>query len=155
MPNQAIATEIIKLEKQFWNAMKDGDADTMSSLSDEECIVAGAQGVSKIKRGDYAKMMESAPYTLRDFKIQDDYQVSVLNDDLAVIAYKVSEELEVDGESIKLDASDASTWIRKNGKWVCSLHTESITGDPFGRDRRASINEAYVTDIAYSESYEE
>ena len=25
--------------------------------------------------------------------------------------------------------------LRKNGGWVCALHTESIKGDPWGRDR--------------------
>jgi hypothetical protein len=29
-----------------------------------------------------------------------------------------------------------STWVRRNGGWVCALHTESILGDPFGRDKR-------------------
>src|SRR6266540_6516732 len=36
---------------------------------------------------------------------------------------------------VELDAADASTWVRRNGKWLCALHTESLKGDPFGRDR--------------------
>jgi hypothetical protein len=27
--------------------------------------------------------------------------------------------------------------VRRNGQWVCALHTESMLGDPFGRDRSA------------------
>ena len=38
------------------------------------------------------------------------------------------------------DAADASTWVRRNGRWVCALHTESLKGDPFGRDRRATAS---------------
>lgn len=45
------------------------------------------------------------------------------------------EELTVDGKRVALDAADASTWVRRNGRWVCALHTESLAGDPFGRDR--------------------
>ena len=59
-------------------------------------------------------------------------------DDVAIVAYKVRERLVVDGNPVTLDAADASTWIRRNGHWVCALHTESILGDPFGRDRRAT-----------------
>lgn len=58
-----------------------------------------------------------------------------LSDDVAIIGYKVHEELTVEGKPIALDAADASTWVRKDGRWVCALHTESLAGDPYGRDR--------------------
>jgi hypothetical protein len=44
----------------------------------------------------------------------------------------------VDGKAVTLDAADASTWVRRDGRWRCALHTESIQGDPFGRDRTGS-----------------
>jgi len=47
----------------------------------------------------------------------------------------VHEELTVEGKPVTLDAADASTWVRRDGRWVCALHTESLRGDPFGRDR--------------------
>ena len=59
----------------------------------------------------------------------------MLGDEVAIVAYKVHEELTVEGEKVVIDAADASTWIRRDGAWVCALHTEAITGDPFGRDR--------------------
>ena len=55
---------------------------------------------------------------------------------MAVIAYKVIEDLLVDGAPLTLEASDASTWVRQDGRWLCALHTESVAGDPFGRDRK-------------------
>ena len=64
----------------------------------------------------------------------------MISDDVAVMAYKVREELLVKGETVKLEAADASTWARRNGRWVCVLHTESLAGDPFGRDRRGASN---------------
>lgn len=63
-------------------------------------------------------------------------QVLLLRDDVAVVAYRVREELTVDGKPVTLEAADSSTRVRRNGCWVCSLHTEAITGDPFGRDRK-------------------
>ncbi len=73
--------------------------------------------------------------TLDDFELNDDVKVRLLREDVAVLAYKVHEELTVDGKSVKLDASDTSTWVRRDGRWFCALHTEAISGDPFGRDR--------------------
>jgi hypothetical protein len=68
--------------------------------------------------------------------VRDDANVTLLRDEVAIIAYNVHEELTVEGRPVALDAADASTWVRRGGRWVCALHTESIAGDPFGRDRK-------------------
>jgi hypothetical protein len=60
----------------------------------------------------------------------------MLGDDIAVLAYNVREEATVDGKRVTLDAADASTWRRRDGHRVCALHTESLKGDPWGRDRQ-------------------
>ena len=78
--------------------------------------------------------MTASSWTLHDFHI-DEVEVQPLSDDVVIIGYKVHEELTVDDRRPTLDAADASTWVRKNGRWLCALHTESIAGDPFGRDR--------------------
>jgi hypothetical protein len=99
--------------------------------------VAGAQGVARIDKQTFAKMMATDAWTLQDFEIRD-VQVQQLNEEVAVIGYKVHEELTVDGKAVTLDAADASTWVRKNGHWLCALHTESLAGDPYGRDRKSA-----------------
>ena len=66
----------------------------------------------------------------------DESVVNLVRDDTAIIAYKVTEQLTVDGEPVTLKAADASTWVRRDGRWLCALHTESVIGDPFGRHRR-------------------
>jgi hypothetical protein len=130
-----VERELLGLERQYWQAIKDKDVATAMRLSDNPCIVTGAQGVGRLDNQTLARMMKAAPYTLHAFTISDDAQVRLLGDDVAVLAYNVHEELTVDGEEMTLDAADASTWVRRNGRWVCALHTESLKGDPFGRDR--------------------
>ena len=110
----------------------------MLSLTDDPCIVTGAQGVSSIGKSKYEEMLRSAPYKIEDFYISDDVQVKQLGPDMAVLAYNVHERLTVDGKSVTIDAADASTWVRRDGRWLCALHTESLKGDPFGRDRKAA-----------------
>jgi ketosteroid isomerase-like protein len=138
MPVLSVEQELIELEKQYWQAIKNKDADAAMRLSDDPCIVTGAQGVGRIARKTLAGMLKSASYTLHDFRLSD-VQVQQVRDDVAILAYKVREELTVDGKPVTLEAADASTWVRRDGRWVCALHTESLAGDPFGRDRaRAS-----------------
>jgi hypothetical protein len=136
MKSTQIEQELLALERQYWQAMKDRDADTAMRLSDDPAIVTGPQGVMRLDRSTLGGLMKAAPYTLDDFTIGDDAHVHLLGDDVAVLAYNVHEELTVDGKPVTLDAADSSTWVRRNGRWVCALHTESVKGDPFGRDRR-------------------
>jgi hypothetical protein len=55
---------------------------------------------------------------------------------VAIVAYTVKERVVVDDETIPIEAHDASVWVRVDGAWRCALHTESLAGDSYGRDRR-------------------
>jgi hypothetical protein len=125
------AKELLTLEKKYWSALKARDTTTAASLSDEPCIVVGPEGVAELDRATLIGMMENAPYELNDFQVED-FRVRRLTDDVVVVAYKVREEFEVDDKPVKLEAFDSSVWVRRDGKWTCGLHTESIAGDPFG-----------------------
>jgi len=137
MPSTTIEHELLELENQYWQAIKDKDVDAAIRLSDDPCIVTGAQGVARIDARTMAGMMNAAAYTLDNFTISDDVHVRQLADDVVVLAYNVHEELTVEGKRVTLEAADASTWVRRDRRWVCALHTESLKGDPFGRDRRS------------------
>jgi hypothetical protein len=127
--------EILGLETKFWQSMIDKDSETGAQLSADPCIVTGAQGVARIDRETFAKMMDTGQGELHAFAFSD-VQVEQVTEDVAVIAYKVREDLTVDGEKLTMEAADASTWVRESGNWTCVLHTESVLGDPFGRDRK-------------------
>lgn len=126
--------DIIDLENRFWRTMIDKDVETAAELMADKSIVTGAQGAATIDRQSFAKMMEGSDWTLESY-VFSDVQVAFPTADVAIIGYKVSENLLIDGKPLKLEAADASTWIRQDGSWRCALHTESVIGDPFGRDR--------------------
>ena len=136
MGSKTIENELLDLEKRYWQALKDQDVETVMRLTDEPCIVAGAQGIGVIDRKTLGSMVKSATYTLDHFELKDGAQVRLLGNDVAIVAYQVHEKLTVEGKPVSLDAADSSTWIRRNGQWLCALHTEAIAGDPFGRDRQ-------------------
>jgi hypothetical protein len=136
MASDSITEELWQLEHDYWQAIKDKDARAASELSDEPCLVAGAQGVGSVDRQTLMTMMDSASYQLQSFELNDNAFVRMLADDVAILAYKVQEELLVDGKKVSLDAADSSTWVRRDGHWRCALHTEALAGDPFGRDRK-------------------
>lgn len=134
MANRELEKQLVSLEKEYWQAIKDKDTAAALRLTDDPCIVAGAQGVASFHRDQFEKMMDTANYTLDDFEMSN-VEVRMLGNDVAVVAYKVKEDLTLEGEEMTLEAAESSTWVRRGNQWVCALHTESLLGDPFGRDR--------------------
>jgi len=130
-----LQNELLNLENQFWQCTKDKDIAKALEMTNDPCIVTGAQGVAQIDKKTFAWLMETGDWVLHEFEIRD-AQVQQLSDDVAIIGYKVREKLTVDGKPLTMEAADASTWVKKDGRWVCALHTESVAGDPYGRDRQ-------------------
>lgn len=134
MATTAIEKEVLELEQKYWQAIQDGDAEATARLSDDPCLVTGAQGVGQLSRQQLKGMFAGATWKLDGFEISN-ASVRAVTDDVVAVAYKVRERLTVDGKPLTIDASDSSVWVRRGGAWVCAVHTEAIAGDPFGRDR--------------------
>ena len=137
MTTTTIENELADVERQYWQAIKDKDVNAAMELTDEQCVVAGASGVASINREAFAGMLNSSAWTLNEFEFVGDVEVRALTDDVAIVAYKVKEQLTVEGKPLTLEAADASTWVRRDGRWLCALHTEAVAGDAFGRDRQS------------------
>lgn len=133
----ASATEqqLVDLEKKYWDAMIAKDVSTAVRMSDDPCFVTGAQGVSAISNEQYRKLMTDGKWELHSYTM-DKVQARLISPEVAIIAYTVTENLTVEGKPLTLTANDSSTWVRKNGEWKCSMHTEAVAGDPFGRDKK-------------------
>ena len=116
--------------------MIDRDVEASVQLIDDQCIVAGSQGAGTIDHAMYRNMMNGGTWKLLHFEFKNE-QVLFPSADVAIVAYEVHEELTVEGAPLTMDAVDTSVWIRRNGRWLCALHTESLRGDPYGRDRKS------------------
>ena len=128
--------ELMELERAFWNAMKQRDGQVARDLTDDTVIVVGPQGIGEVAKSAMGGMIEKAGWDLEQFSFdQKNVRVKMLSDDIAIVAYPVDEQVVVDGKRTSINAFDTSVWVRKLGKWVCALHTETLAGYPFGRDR--------------------
>jgi uncharacterized protein (TIGR02246 family) len=137
MDSPTKTNELLKVEHRFWDAMQTKDARVAEQMTDDGCIVVGAQGVSAIDARTMGKMTTEGKWQLDEYSFdENNAQVRMLSDDVAIVAYKVKERVVVDGKALPVEANDASVWVRRDGKWLCALHTESLSGDPYGRDKR-------------------
>jgi uncharacterized protein (TIGR02246 family) len=127
--------EIQKLEQRFWQALQDHDVDESVRLTDFPLLLTGAQGASRIEKDAFVKMSQEHTWEIKSFDLSK-MNIRIVSDDLALVAYHVHEDLTVEGgEPVEFEAADASAWVRREGEWKCAMHTESILGDPYGRDR--------------------
>ena len=134
MATTTIEQEMLGLENDYWKAMKDSDVSAARRATDNPCIVAGASGAATVDGETFAKMMSGANWKVKGFTLSD-LQVRELTPDVRVVAYQVHEDLTVDGEPVSMDAADSSVWVKRSGSWKCAMHTESLLGDAYGRDR--------------------
>ena len=64
--HDALEQELLAREQQYWNAIRTKDAQAAARLTDDSCIVVGAQGVGELSRNAVSSMLESATYALND-----------------------------------------------------------------------------------------
>jgi hypothetical protein len=67
--------DLLALERKYWEALKDKDLDAALELTEDPCIITGAQGVGLLDRQTYESMMRNATWDILDFDIGDDHQV--------------------------------------------------------------------------------
>src|SRR6185503_4708620 len=67
----ALEQKLVDLEKKFWESMKAKDLDTALTLTADPVILTGAEGVSRIDKATFGKLMTGAKWTLHDFDIHD------------------------------------------------------------------------------------
>jgi ketosteroid isomerase-like protein len=127
MPGTATQKRVLDLERQYWDAMKARDFQTVEKLTADPCIVVGADGVAKVTKKQLTEMLSSSDYHVKSYRIDEkDVHVGETSDDVAFVAYKIHEESERGGKPFTLEAFNSSVWIRNGGDWQCAMHTESL-----------------------------
>ena len=128
MASAATSNEIIALERSYWDAMKQKDGPRAAALSGKTSLVTGARGVMSIAKAQMGKMTEEGDWTLDDYAFED-VKVTAPAPDVAIIAYKVRQEVTMKGEAKSFEAADSSTWVRGADGWECHAHSETILGN--------------------------
>ena len=118
------AKEIMRLESKFWQAMCDEDIETAVSLLNTHSAVAGAMGIHHFDKAGYKKMAEEGLAKLKTFEFSND-QVFFPTPDVAIATYTVKQSFEMGGKAQEMTSFDTTTWVKKDGTWVATAHTES------------------------------
>ena len=124
----ATKDQIIALEKDYWDAIKRKDGKRTSQLSGKLALTTSARGVSPIPKAKMAQMTEDGNWTLNAYEFED-VEVVTPADDIAIVAYKVKQNVTMDGKKQDLRSADISTWVRGADGWECHAHSETFLQD--------------------------
>lgn len=128
-------SDILDLEKQFWDAMQRKDGAAAAQMTADRSIIVGAQGVTAMDKNTMEKLTVEGPWSIDSYELDESsLQIEMIDNDTAAIAYKVTERIRLEGKPMTLVAHDSSLWRRKGGTWEVVMHTESVAGEPFGRE---------------------
>lgn len=119
-------SELIDLENRFWKSLVDEDADTAVSMLDEPALMVSSMGAMQFDHAKYREMAEKGSMVVKSYELSD-MQVMFPTDSTAVLTYKVKQSLAERGKSaeIQQQMADSSVWTKKDGQWLCVMHTET------------------------------
>ncbi|MFB3386719.1 nuclear transport factor 2 family protein [Flavobacterium sp. LAR06] len=120
-----MGSQIIELEKKYWQGMENHDYETVKNLTHFPCIIAGKTGLQSVDEATFKKMFESANGSKIKVLNISDVETQLLAENTAVTAYQIELEMADDKQKSLLKCACTSTWIKENNNWVCALHTET------------------------------
>ena len=117
-------TQIIELEKKYWQGMENHDYETVKNLTQFPCIIAGKNGVQSVNEANFKKMFESGDGNKIKVLSISDVEAQLIAENTAIIAYQIELGM-TDDKQAPMKCACTSTWIKQNNNWVCALHTEA------------------------------
>lgn len=117
-------TQIIELEKKYWQGMENHDYETVKNLTHFPCIIAGKNGVQSVDEANFKKMFESGDGDKIKVLNFSDVETQLIVENAAVIAYQIELGIVDDKQKAPMKCACTSTWTIENNNWVCVLHTE-------------------------------
>lgn len=118
--------EIIQLENRFWQSMVDQHTKVAIAMLDEPAVIVSTHGALQFDRATYRQMAQQDAMAVKAFELSN-MNVLFPNENTAVVTYRARQTLSVRGQSAPLeqDMTDSSVWLRKDGRWLCAMHTET------------------------------
>lgn len=122
---------LVDLEHQFWKSIVDKNADLAVSVLDEPACSVSAHGALQFDHADYRRMLEKGPVAIKSFELSE-MKVLFPTQETAVVTYHVSQTVSSGDpdKDIQQEMTDSSVWVRKSGRWLCALHTETPVKEP-------------------------
>jgi hypothetical protein len=114
----SLKKEILGLEKQYWNAMKEGDADTLRRLTADDFTMVMEEGISTAPKAEFVEMLMGGDMQLKSFRLDETGAIArELSPGVVVLAYSADTEFEREGTPESRHDYFSTTWVKDGGGW--------------------------------------
>lgn len=121
--NKALEEKIVSLEKQGWGAIKRKEWNALASLMTDDFVDVSNTGI----RGKSETVEDlKANLVLTDYSMEN-IRLVELNNDAAIVAYKLMQKATYKGESVPSTWYCSATYVRRGGKWLNTSFHETPT----------------------------
>lgn len=128
------ARTLKELEHKFWQSMVDNDTDAALVLLEDPALMVSTHGSMMFDHEGYRRMAEQGSMVVTAFDISD-MDIVFPSEATAILSYNVTQVVKPRGknEDFVQQMHDTSTWVRKNNRWKCVMHTETPARPGNGR----------------------
>ncbi|MCQ4163516.1 nuclear transport factor 2 family protein [Tahibacter harae] len=126
------AADIMKLEREFWQSLVDGTPKKAAALLTDTAASVSMFGIHHFGPAEYITMAEEGPAKLTGFSFSQE-KVLFPAADVAVATYEVAQTVEMNGQPQEMVCLDSTTWVRRDGRWLAAVHTETNKQDKQGQ----------------------
>ena len=117
--------ELFDLEKQYWEASKNADAQALERLTADDFTFVMSEGIMGFSRQQFADMMAKEGGKITGYKLDESsLKMHEITPDVTLVSYQSHIEYN-DGGKQKGDSYTTSIWARRGGSWRCAAVTDT------------------------------
>jgi hypothetical protein len=124
--NTSTESQIVALERKYWDAVKHSDATTLEQLTAHEFTYVRSEGVTKFHGHEFARMIAGPGFTLQSYQLDEQHAVfRELTPDVAVFSYPVTMDYVRNGKTGRASSFTSATWVNDGAGWRCAVIAEA------------------------------
>jgi hypothetical protein len=108
------ANTLVAYEKETWSLIKRKDLKGFASYLAEDFYDIFPDGEERTK-SELLEFLRGAD--LKDYRLSN-FRVTMLNEDAAIVTYRVDARALIQGREISMKNSVTSGWAKRGGKWL-------------------------------------
>lgn len=126
-----LKSELLVLQREFWEGMKRNDAGTLSRLTADTFTMVMEDGITDASNAEIVEMMATNDMKLKSFEMDEEGAiVRELGPGVALLAYKARSNFERAGKSEEMDNYYSVVWVKKGDNWQGAAGAVVRPGEP-------------------------
>ena len=117
----AVKEELVKLEKQSWEAWKNHDGKFFEQFLSDDHVEVGFGGIANKKQ--VVEIVASPICTVKTYQL-DHFELRLLDQNTALLTYREAQDTTC-GKPVPSPCWVSSLYIRRNGRWLNMLYQQT------------------------------